>query len=131
MINVTENTLPTELEEEEYDETENSEFDEEGDNEVPEDDITYVQSLFTDETQFANLMSGLSSKARELVQSYEKDDSASIFADGVQNDNKFVYNQFQSAITREFRFVTIRELYGAVDASDSYGTQAEVNTTSI
>jgi hypothetical protein len=120
----------TELEEYD-DEAENTDFDEEGDEEETEIDTTYVQSLFVDDTQFANLLSGLSSKARDLVQAYEKDDSATVFFDGVLNDTKFVYNQFQSAITREFRFVTIRELYAAVDASDSYGTQAEINTTSI
>lgn len=113
-----------ELEKDEY---ENEEYDAEEE----ELDVTYVQSLFVDEDQFANLLSGLSSKARDLVQAYEKDESATVFADGVLNDTRFVYNQFQSAITREFRFLTMRELYAAVDASDSYGTQAEINTTSI
>jgi hypothetical protein len=130
MIEFNEDGTPTteygdDVEDEYFDAAENSDFD------VEEIDVTYVQSLFVDETQFANLLSGLSSKARDLVQAYEKDESASVFADGVLNDTKFVYNQFQSAITREFRFLTMRELYAAVDASDSYGTQAEINTTSI
>ena len=125
---------------EQYEDTELEEYEGAEDEDIVDDDdivdeeeidLTYVQSLFTDETQFANLLSGLSSKARDLVQAYEKDDSATVFADGVLNDTKFVYNQFQSAITREFRFLTMRELYAAVDASDSYGTQAEINTTSI
>jgi hypothetical protein len=135
MIEFNEDGTPTteyndDVEDEYDDEAENSDFDEEDDVEE-EIDVTYVQSLFTDDTQYNNLMSGLSSKARDLVQAYEKDESATVFADGVLNDTKFVYNQFQSAITREFRFLTMRELYAAVDASDSYGTQAEINTTSI
>ena len=99
--------------------------------ETGEYDCTYVQSIFDNETQYANLLSGLSSKARELVQAYSADDSAISFRDGIDDDNMFLYHQFQSAITREFRFVTIRELYAAVDQSDSYGTQSEVNTVSI
>lgn len=94
-------------------------------------DVTYVQSLFDDETQYATLISGLSSKAREMLQAYSADDSANIFRDGVEEDSMFLYNKLQSAIVREFRFVTMRELYAAVDESDSYGNQAEVNTTSI
>jgi hypothetical protein len=116
-----------EYEEEEYEEGEIVE-----DDAVVEDsDCTYVQSIFAYDDSYANLLSGLSNKARELVQAYSANDSSVQFREGVESDDMFLYNQFQSAITREFRFVTIRELYAAVDESDSYGTQAEINCTSI
>jgi hypothetical protein len=95
---------------------------------------TYVQSLFTDEETYAELLNGISNKARQLVQSYSESEDATLFRDSVLDDDEqhmFIYNRLQSAISREFRFVTVRELYEAVDASDSYGTQAEINPTSI
>ena len=98
------------------------------------DDETYVQSLFTDEENYAELLNGLSNKARQLVQTYSESEDATLFRDSVIEDDEnhmFLYNRLQSAISREFRFVSMRELYEAVDNSDAYGTQAEFNPTSI
>lgn len=95
---------------------------------------TYVQSLFSDEAQYAELHNGLSNKAKQLIQAYSESEDAALFRDAIIDDDEqhmFLYNRLQSAISREFRFVSIRELYEAVDASDSYGTQAEINPTSI
>lgn len=95
---------------------------------------TYVQSLFADDETYAELLNGLSAKAKALVQSYSASDAATLFRDSVANDDEqhlFLYNHLQAAISREFRFVSIRELYEAVDVSDSYGTQAEISPTSI
>lgn len=103
------------------------------DNDVVVDE-TYVQSLFTDDEIYAELLNGLSNKARQLVQAYSESEDAGVFRDSVIEDDEthmFLYNRLQSAISRDFRFVSIRELYEAVDNSDAYGTQAEFNPTSI
>lgn len=95
---------------------------------------TYVQSLFSDDESYAELQNGLSNKAKQLVQAYSESEDAALFRDAIIDDDEqhmFLYNRLQAAISREFRFVTIRELYEAVDNSDAYGTQAEFNPTSI
>lgn len=95
---------------------------------------TYVQSVFNDDEAYANLFNSLSTKAKSLIQEYSASDDAAVFRDAITDDDEqhmFLYNNLQSAISRDFRFVTIRELYEAVDISDSYGTQAEINTASI
>jgi len=103
-------------------------------------ECTYVQGIFVDEspvndngdTAYSVLLSGLTSKAASLVADFSNSEDAPTFKDGVESgDTSFLYTRFQGSITRELRYLTIQELYDAIEESDAYGTQSEINVTSI
>jgi len=103
-------------------------------------DCTYVQGIFVDEspvndngdTAYSVLLSGLTSKAAALVADFSNSGDAPVFKDGIESgDTSFLYTRFQSSISRELRYLTLRELYDAIEESDAYGTQSEINVTSI